>query len=1351
MEFNKSILKYCFLISIYSCLLTVNFLNAQTFERVETVSGLGVLEKNNGVAVADYDGDNDLDLFVVARAKDENGVASSHSRLFRNNNDGTFADVTDGSGLVNLFPSTEVAETFAGLAGYKNGASWGDYDNDGFPDLFLTNTTKIQLFHNEKNGTFIEVTEEAGFQKYNGCLNTSATWFDYNKDGLLDMYLSVWSTTCSNKLYKNNGNGTFSDVSNLFQGSVNKLSYQSVPFDFNNDGFLDLYVANDYSSQTNDLFINDKGTGFKEQAILYGLDHAKDDMGIAIGDYNNDGLFDIFITAIEENALFANTVGNKFVNVAFDLGVKKAGWAWDVSFSDFDLDGDEDLFVVNGFAYNGSSSDNNKYFENLFANGENKFIDSSTKTRLGELAISVGEAVFDYDNDGDLDVLVTNNDKKSFFYENKITDFTNPKKDLNWLKVSLQGTTSNRDAIGAKVAVKTNKGLLYRYYSGVGFLSQSLKPVHFGLGAANEILELKITWPSGIIETYQNIPVNKTVFVKEGNGFTVLSTEPSKKVYGCMTTSSCNYNPYATVSSGLCSLLESGIISGNIKAVYDSIETYTYPISSNSTANWQVTGGTIIEGGTGGTIKVKWGINNLGVVSVIENNGLCSSERVELTVYLSSVPVVVPKVQFSVARLWNEALLAAIRKDYARPTVHARNLFHTSVAMYDAWAVFDDNVQTYLLGKEVHGFKSVFNGFVPSERIIDSRNKAISYAAYRLLSYRFRNSPDKIKTQENFDSLMSKLGYDTANTSTDYSNGDGAALGNYIAQTVIDYGLVDGSNEINQYKNIFYQPVNQPLNLLKPDEYPISSIDPNRWQPLKFDSFIDQSGNLIPGTTPSFLSPEWGNVYPFSLKETDKFVYEIVGNTYNVYHDPGTPPSLSLTENSKSSDIYKWGFSLVSKWSSHLDSKDGVRLDISPKSLGNIDYSMLPKSYLEYPNFYNATNGGDIGKGRPINPYTKEPYVEQKVLRGDYTRVLAEFWADGPNSETPPGHWFEILNYVSDSKFIKKRFNGEGNILTDLEWDIKAYFILGGAMHDCAITAWGIKGWYDYIRPISAIRYMADKGQSSDPSLPNYNVAGIPLEQGYIEVVQENDPLVGENKEHLCKIKLYCWKGHDFIKDPNLDEAGVGWILAENWWPYQRPSFVTPPFAGFVSGHSTYSRAGAEVMTLLTGDAYFPGGMGEFIAHKNEFLVFEEGPSEDVILQWATYRDASDQCSLSRIWGGIHPPQDDMPGRIIGEEIGKEAFAHSLQYFNKNLLATETVTPDISLYPNPVASELIIDSGLEIGSKKITIYDIQGKLVLSKTVEGITPRINLELLIQGIYMLNVSNEKWNVNKLIIKE
>ena len=312
---------------------------------------------------------------------------------------------------------------------------------------------------------------------------------------------------------------------------------------------------------------------------------------------------------------------------------------------------------------------------------------------------------------------------------------------------------------------------------------------------------------------------------------------------------------------------------------------------------------------------------------------------------------------------------------------------------------------------------------------------------------------------------------------------------------------------------------------------------------------------------------------------------------------------------------------------------------------------------------------------------------------------------------------------------------------------LKSYFTLGGAMHDAAISAWSVKGWYDYIRPISAIRYMADLGQSTDASLPNYHASGIPLREGYIEQVQEGDPLAGFLNEHVGKIKLYTWKGHEFIGNPDLDQAGVGWILAENWWPYQRPSFVTPPFAGFVSGHSTYSRAAAEVLTLFTGDAYFPGGIGEFVANKDEFLVFEQGPSVDVVLQWATYRDASDQCSLSRIWGGIHPPADDIPGRLIGEKVGIDSFHYAISFFEGKEEGT-LISKDATIFPNPVdASNEITISNTKEGDV-FTLYDLRGTQIAIKQTYNASnqnTKISIGNIPTGIYVLSDNKGKnWKI-------
>ena len=560
----------------------------------------------------------------------------------------------------------------------------------------------------------------------------------------------------------------------------------------------------------------------------------------------------------------------------------------------------------------------------------------------------------------------------------------------------------------------------------------------------------------------------------------------------------------------------------------------------------------------------------------------------------------------SVARSWNEVVLGAIRNDFARPTVHARNLFHISSAMYDAWSVYSDIAESYLLGKQLGAFSCNLDNFTAPDDLFPAREEAIAYAAYRLILHRFAASPGAVETTYQADNLMQLLGFDTSNASLTYQDGTPAAMGNYIAQCYIDFGFQDGANELNAYANTIYVPVNPAIEPVNPGNPNIVDLD--RWQPISLLLAIDQSGNTVINEPP-FLGPEWGQVEPFARSDADKTTYQRAGFDYEVYFDPGAPPGYS----GASADDYKWGFSLVSIWASHLDPSDGVMIDISPGALGNIQ--QYPASVDEFDQFYDYLDGGDGSQGYAVNPVTGASYVPQIVPRGDYTRVLAEFWADGPRSETPPGHWFVIINEVNDHPLLVRQFGGQGPELGPLEWDVKSYFTLGGAMHDSAIAAWGIKGWYDYVRPVSAIRAMADRGQSSEPLAASYSVDGLPLVAGLIELVGSGDPLAGAADENVGKIKLYTWRGPEYILNPAIDQAGVGLILADNWWPYQRPSFVTPPFAGYISGHSTYSRAAAEVLTLLTGSEYFPGGMSGFDIVANEFLVFEEGPSVDMTLQ----------------------------------------------------------------------------------------------------------------------------------------
>jgi hypothetical protein len=601
-----------------------------------------------------------------------------------------------------------------------------------------------------------------------------------------------------------------------------------------------------------------------------------------------------------------------------------------------------------------------------------------------------------------------------------------------------------------------------------------------------------------------------------------------------------------------------------------------------------------------------------------------------------------PRADESVARIWDEQLLDAIRNDTARPTVHARNLFHLSTAMFDAWAAYD----------------TVARQVMHQERALAldveaARAEAISHAAYNIIKHRFVSGPAGVgpghdHTEVEIYLQMEALGYDPDNTST--IGLSPAALGNRIAQTVINNGMADGSNEANNYAippGSYSGPVNPRLTFENPGT---SMNDPNRWQPLHFlGNRIDQFGRPISESTQRHLTPFWGAVAPFAMTSADR-------SPNGVYHDQGAPPKL---DDPATKHLFMQEAIDAIAFSAQLDPNDGVMIDISPATRGNTPNAPFTESYDQV--------------GHPINPYTGQPYEPQMVLRGDFGRVAAEFWADGPRSSAPPGHWNELSNDVADKLDqlgIAKRVGGVGPVVDDLEYDIKRYLALNGALHDAAVAAWNHKGVYDSARPISMVRYMGQLGQSSDPLGPSYHPDGLPLVTDLVEVVTAATTAAGQRHEHLAghegKIAVRSWDGPVAGTAPftnPADLAGVDWILAENWMPYQLISFVTPPFAGYVSGHSTFSRSAAEVMTLLTGDAYFPGGMFEYHYEQGSGLDFEYGPMAPMSLQWATYFDASDQASISRVFGGIHPSADDFPGRRIGNQVGPGAWARARYYF----------------------------------------------------------------------------------------
>ncbi len=1134
------------------------FTNASALANVDE-SGL-----HHAAAVADFDGDGWEDIYVATKQ----GI----NRLFRNTGGMHFEEVAEAAGVND--------------AGNSNAALWADFNNDGWPDLVTGNYLNAnRLYINNGNGTFEDATDIYNFGNEGPCRSLHAA--DYDGDGWIDVY--VVNMNSHNAMYRNMGGQTFQNVT-FPTGTVDTgIGMGCVFFDSDNDGDQDLYVTHD-GNQVNKFFENNGDGTFAENAAEVGLDYQGNCMGVDVADINHDGWLDVYITDLYPSELFLNDGDGTYTAIGETAGVNDSGMSWGCVWFDYNLDSEWDLYVVNDYAFAPTA---NRLYR---GNGDMTYdLVSEGDPVLEHTYSDYGLAQGDFDRDGDLDLAIATTGSS---VQPGFQILENQNETGHFIQFKLEGTISNRSAIGARVEIHFNgQTRVDEINCGQGYSGASSLVVHFGLGESTAIDSMNVIWPSGVVSAHGAFNADSTYQVLEPG------SQPWFQL-GCTEPHACNYNIAAQTNDGSCFYPDAGL----------------------------------------------------------DCNGMPLDDWPTLTTH-------------SIARLWNEALLIGVRNDLARPTVHARNLWHQSALAYDAWAAWaipsSVGPQTWLLGDTIGQF---ICPWIPGEAIENeserksARERSISYGSYRLMLHRFENAPRLQRILTHLHSQMEQLGYDTAFYSTDYTTGnlehDAGALGNYLAEQYIAFGLQDGAFEEINYQNTYYNPVN--WNLVMDEPGNPNMFFPNRWQPLQLLEFIDQSGNEGTNVSPDFLSAEWGNVQPFAMDAGDTAVYSRLGSEYTVYHAAPSPPIIDPAQDSDLENDYKWGHSLVSLWSSHLDPQDSVVWDISPGASGLSGF--LPTNIEEAREYYQSESGviqaPNATPGHPINPHTGEPYASQEVFRGDFTRVLAEFWADGPDSETPPGHWFTLLNYVNDQEALVRRWRGNGEELSLLDWDVLGYFAMGGAMHDAAISAWSNKGWYDYVRPVSAIRWMADRGQSSDPEQPNFDGAGLPLIPGKIELITSDDSeeLRGSDNEHLHELKVMAWRGPDYIAVPALNKAGVGWIRAREWWPYQRPTFVTPPFAGYVSGHSTFSRAAAEVLCLLTGDDYFPGGMGSFPIEANEFLVFEDGPSEDFELQWATYRDAADQSALSRIWGGIHPPQDDFPGRAIGQVVGIDAFLLAESY-----------------------------------------------------------------------------------------
>lgn len=491
---RKQLINLFFVLICFSISAQVSFNDEAT--DLGVVTNYGISQYAGGVSFCDFDNDGWDDLTFSS----EDG---SPIRFYKNN-----------SGIF-----TEVFPTIADPNSETRQITWGDYDNDGDKDLFVTslNSSNI-LYRNDGNLVFTDVTTFSGFNT--AVLYTvGASWGDYNNDSYLDIFLSSRDPDqiIPNRLYKNNGDGTFIDVSVVagIKTSDGDLSFCSSFFDYNNDGWQDIYVANDKSNNSNTLYKNNADGTFTDVSIASGTDISIDAMSTTIEDYNQDGWQDIYVTNTQAgNQLLKNNGDGTFTNVAVSAGVSFFSIAWGAVFLDADNDLDMDLYVSGMLDGSDPSLLPSAFYE---CQSDNTFIIPNSAGFANDNATSFSNAIGDINNDGLADIAVVNfSPRNMFLWKNECSD------NNNWIKVGLEGTSSNRDGIGSTIEVTVGGKTYYRYtLSGEGYESQNSSYEFFGLGSFTTIDSIKIKWLSGTIDTLTDVPANQTLNITEGSTLSV--------------------------------------------------------------------------------------------------------------------------------------------------------------------------------------------------------------------------------------------------------------------------------------------------------------------------------------------------------------------------------------------------------------------------------------------------------------------------------------------------------------------------------------------------------------------------------------------------------------------------------------------------------------------------------------------------------------------------------------------------------------------------------------------------------------------------------------------------------------
>jgi enediyne biosynthesis protein E4 len=475
----------------------------------------------------DYDQDGFMDIYlpngtwIEGFSQDEKPETATKNHLYRNMGNGTFEDVTE---------KAHVSDP-----AYSMGAVIGDYNNDGYPDIFVSNYGPNILYKNNGDGTFTNVTKKANVAGNNTC-SVGAVWLDYDNDGFLDLYVGNYLTfdpsykyfyapdgfpgpmaydAEPDVLYHNNGDGTFTDVTEAM-GIVDKdgRAMGVGAADYDDDGWVDIFVANDHTPKY--LWHNEGGKKFTDVGVMAGTafsqaGEATVSMSVDFADYNNDGLLDIFLSDDTYCSLYRNMGNGVFKDESYAAGIAMpAGQfvGWTSSFLDFDNDGDVDIYKTNG-ALKHLYGQEDQLFENI---GDGKFreISNSLGKYFQEEYVGRGACIGDYDNDGDLDIYIVNLNSRGAFLRN------NKGNQSNWLMLNLVGTKSNRDAIGARVKITSGgKSQIAQEKSTTGYLSQNDHRMHFGLGQNKVVESIEIKWPSGKVQNLENVNANQILTIKE--------------------------------------------------------------------------------------------------------------------------------------------------------------------------------------------------------------------------------------------------------------------------------------------------------------------------------------------------------------------------------------------------------------------------------------------------------------------------------------------------------------------------------------------------------------------------------------------------------------------------------------------------------------------------------------------------------------------------------------------------------------------------------------------------------------------------------------------------------------------